>query len=660
MRKLFWIFILLPTLALAQATNPTHFHELAVGKGYDNTFAGDLKGLDIDEDGKIWSNEGAVFEGDVDITGTLTGTFSIDISDNTNLAVTSPIVLTDDTLSHAATAGNIHIPTAGATTQILQWSAAGTAKWITISGDASLADNGALTVTIDITDINPFTEAQLETQLSDVTDVFTNNDTIDISDYTNLAATSPIILTDDTLSHAATAGNIHIPTAGASTQILQYSAAGTAKWITLSGQATIADGGVVSLSNIDISDDTNLAVTSPIILTDDTLSHAATSGWIHVPAGGASTQILQYSAAGTAKWITISGDATLADGGVLTVSGGSGGATTEAELESDLTDVTDVFTNNDNTITIGESDSEPGQIQLMGDSTTQGAIARFYNAAGEDTTTDYWAIEADADFKLKNVTTDVFIVDDATGNIDFESNELSDIGKIILNDGSAAAPSLVFASSTTNGFYRAGGSEIGWSISGTLEGTFNAGGIAVADGTAGGSAGITAGTSDTEYGFFRVFGDNATQGGYHDIYNSASEDTTTDYWRLEADDTLKILGDTTLELELTPDGVTTSSLDYYGGAISADPLDADDGNLFTIAGGAITIDQIDNGETGQVIVIMNLSGKATQTIKDDQSGSANIDLPGSGVDATLVDAGDNITLIFDGTDWIQIAKEVGY
>jgi hypothetical protein len=47
---------------------------------------------------------------------------------------------------HPTTAGNIHIPTGGSTTQILQWSASGTAKWITISTDAVIADNGALTI----------------------------------------------------------------------------------------------------------------------------------------------------------------------------------------------------------------------------------------------------------------------------------------------------------------------------------------------------------------------------------------------------------------------------------------------------------------------------------------------------------------------------------
>jgi len=39
-----------------------------------------------------------------------------------------------------------HIPTGGSTTQILQWASDGTAKWVTVSSDISLADNGAATI----------------------------------------------------------------------------------------------------------------------------------------------------------------------------------------------------------------------------------------------------------------------------------------------------------------------------------------------------------------------------------------------------------------------------------------------------------------------------------------------------------------------------------
>ena len=77
-----------------------------------------------------------------------------------------------------------------------------------------------------------------------------------------------------------------------------------------------------SLGSIDISDDTNLSATSGIVLTGDQLTHDTADPYKHVPTGGASTQLLQYSAAGTAKWVTVSGDALIADGGAVTIDHG--------------------------------------------------------------------------------------------------------------------------------------------------------------------------------------------------------------------------------------------------------------------------------------------------------------------------------------------------
>ena len=125
---------------------------------------------------------------------------------------------------------------------------------------------------------------------------------IDISDDTNLTATVPIVLTGDTLSHSAANGYVHIPASGASAQILQYSAAGTAKWVTLSADATIADGGAITVANdshdhtgatlsgIDISDDTNLVVAVPITLTDDTVGISLNAN--HLEESGGSLQIV--------------------------------------------------------------------------------------------------------------------------------------------------------------------------------------------------------------------------------------------------------------------------------------------------------------------------------------------------------------------------------
>lgn len=61
---------------------------------------------------------------------------------------TAPIAVNSTTgeITHSTASPYKHVPTAGATTQILQWSAAGTAKWVTPSGDASIADGGVITV----------------------------------------------------------------------------------------------------------------------------------------------------------------------------------------------------------------------------------------------------------------------------------------------------------------------------------------------------------------------------------------------------------------------------------------------------------------------------------------------------------------------------------
>lgn len=49
------------------------------------------------------------------------------------------------------------------------------------------------------------------------------------------------------------------------------------------------------------------------------ISHSTASGYVHLPAGGSSAQMIQYSSAGTGKWVSLSGDATIADGGAITV-----------------------------------------------------------------------------------------------------------------------------------------------------------------------------------------------------------------------------------------------------------------------------------------------------------------------------------------------------
>lgn len=171
----------------------------------------------------------------------------IDISDDTNLAGTAnEIILTDDTLSLSLLKDLVTTaPLTGGTNDIL----------IGADSDVTLA----LTIEKDIVAGTGLTGG--------ADDVLPGSDA------------------DVTISHSTANGYKHIPSDGAAAQILQYSSEGTAKWITLSSDATIADGGAITvadnshahdtttISGLDISADTNLAGTAnEITLTDDTLS----------------------------------------------------------------------------------------------------------------------------------------------------------------------------------------------------------------------------------------------------------------------------------------------------------------------------------------------------------------------------------------------------
>lgn len=51
----------------------------------------------------------------------------------------------------------------------------------------------------------------------------------------------------------------------------------------------------------------------------DEYSHPTGNGYNHIPADGATTQILQWADDGTAKWVTVSSDIAIADGGGATI-----------------------------------------------------------------------------------------------------------------------------------------------------------------------------------------------------------------------------------------------------------------------------------------------------------------------------------------------------
>lgn len=127
-------------------------------------------------------------------------------------------------------------------------------------------------------------------------------------------------------------GSNGIPLGGAAARILQYTSPATAKWVAMSGDATIADGGAVTVNTLGALD-----------LTDPNADRIG----------------FWDDSEGLFAWLTVGNNLSIS-GTQLNASLAGGGLTaedidTEAELETLLTDVTDVYTNNDTDVLL-ESD----------------------------------------------------------------------------------------------------------------------------------------------------------------------------------------------------------------------------------------------------------------------------------------------------------------
>ncbi len=226
---------------------------------------------------------------------------AVDISDDTNLAVTAPVVLTGDTLSLTQNAGTDVTADLEEEAHCAEHNSAD----ITCSGETILIDD----------DGHDHTTSSISG--------------VDISDDTNLAVTAPIVLTGDTLSITQNAGtdvtadlveegvtctdcidlaklddDAGSPTAGdflgvraGATDVAYITPnAGTdvtadleeeahcsehnSADVDCSGETILVvddahDHTSTSISGVDISDDTNLAVSAPVSLTGDTVGITA-------------------------------------------------------------------------------------------------------------------------------------------------------------------------------------------------------------------------------------------------------------------------------------------------------------------------------------------------------------------------------------------------
>jgi|GEM_PF-4507494 len=91
---------------------------------------------------------------------------------------------------------------------------------------------------------------------------------------------------------------------------------------------------------------------------------------------------------------------------------------------------------------------------------------------------------------ILNLTTGIVYLKNWSGTVSGGSLTLT--GTLLLADGTAAAPSLAFASQTDLGFYKAGSTFLGWTVGGTISGLLGSNGIYLR----GAVSNITFGTGD--------------------------------------------------------------------------------------------------------------------------------------------------------------------